>query len=96
MDVQSPIRYLRIKIKDKKSRFYLSDIKEKGKFLMGTLVNNEGEEIVKSGIDKAHWLIQKTMIVKTEEYRMNKFYGFLEPLNHKENENETLQDKPGN
>lgn len=84
MEVQSPIRYLRVKIKDKKNRFYLSDIKENKTFLIGTLVNNEGEEIVKRGIDKAHWLIQKTMLVKTEEYRMNKFYGLLEPLNHRE------------
>jgi len=90
MNVQSPIRYLRIKIKDKKARFYLSDIKDNDKFLMGTLVNNEGDEIVKSGIDKAHWLIQKTMIIKTEEYRMNKFYGLLEPLNGGEDKHETL------
>lgn len=48
-------------------------------FLVGIEVRSDGDEVVPRGADEREHIIDKTLIVRRQEMRMNRHYGELEP-----------------
>lgn len=71
------IRYLKITLVDG-TRFILRVTKESSKFVHGYEVNDEGDEIVPPGYQNRHRSVERALIAKSVEMRMNNKYAMLE------------------
>jgi len=82
-DILLPGRYLKVSFREPggtKKTVFLKNISESDKFLRGTEVNKEGEEVVPKGFDERLRIIERGVIFSSTEYRMHKRYGTLEKL----------------
>ena len=73
------IRYLKITLVDG-TRFILRVTKESSGFVHGYEVNAEGDEIVPPGYQNRHRTVDRALIAKSVEMRMNNKYATLEAV----------------
>jgi len=73
----SEIRYRKITLVDG-THFILRVTSESPKFVHGYEVNAEGDEIVPPGYQNRHRSVERTLIAKAVEMRMNNKYATLE------------------
>jgi hypothetical protein len=75
--VLTVIHYLKITLVDG-TRFILRVTKESSKLVHGYEVNDEGDEIVPPGYQNRHRTVERALIAKAVELRMNTKYATLE------------------
>lgn len=69
-------QYLKVWIKGKRP-IILEIISDKKRFLYGTEVNRQGDEIIRNNT-KQGYFIEKSIITKTKTMKMSRKYGELE------------------
>ena len=75
----SEIRYVKITLVDG-TRFILRVTKESSSFVHGYEVNDEGDEVVPPGYQNRHRTVDRALIAKFVEMRMNNKYATLEAV----------------